>query len=71
MSLEEKFRMCGGKENYQRLYSLCDDSICVFLNEAKLDQSEKSFKIMKTVFNDVLEDLRESLYPISLGKYKF
>lgn len=71
MSLEEKFMMCGGKENYQRLYSLCDDSICVFLNEAKLDHSEKSFKIMKTVFNDVLEDLHESLYPRSLDKYKF
>ena len=42
-----------------------------FLNEAKLDHSEKSFKIMKTVFNDVLEGLRESLYPRSLDKYKF
>lgn len=66
MSIEEKLVMCGGKGNYHRLYSLCEDSISNFLDSAKLDHSEKSFNIMKTIFDDVLEDIRESWYRRSL-----
>lgn len=71
MSIEEKFVMCGGKGNYHRLYSLCDDSISNFLDGAKLNHSEKSFDIMKMIFDDVLEDIRESWYRRSLGKISF
>lgn len=68
MTLTEIFEICGGKDNWQRLYSLCDDSIANFLDSAKLDHSEKSFEILKTIFSEVIDDVGESWYRRSLGK---
>lgn len=68
MRIEDTFELCGGKDNYHRLCSLCEDSISYFLDSAKLDHSEKSFETMKTIFDEVLENIRESWYRRSLGK---
>lgn len=68
MNIEEKLELCGGEGNYHCLYSLCDEAIGQFLDGSKLDHSEKSFDIMEMIFNDVLEDIRESWYRRSLGK---
>lgn len=66
MTIEEIIEICGGTENWHRLYTLCDSSIATFLDSAKLDHSEKSFEIMKNVFEEVLEDIHESWYRRSL-----
>lgn len=65
LEIQEK---CGGKERWAALYNLCDKSIANFLDSAKLNHSEQSFEIMKIIFDEVLEDYRESWYRRSLGK---
>ena len=68
MEITEIFKLCGGKEKWHEFYRACSDSISQFLNTTKLDTSEQSFEIMKTIFDQVLEDYGESWYRRSLGK---
>lgn len=69
MTADEIFNICGGKEKWSNYYSLFDECIGEFIEKAKLDHSEKSFDILKTISDEVIEDIRESWYRRSLGKF--
>lgn len=71
MTIEEKIKLYGGKEKWTQYYSLFDKCMAEFIEKAKLDHSEHSFDILKSISNDVIEDIGESWYRRSLGKVKF
>lgn len=71
MTIEEITTLCGGHENWAKLYNLGDKAIANFLESSKLDHSEHSFEIVKAIFDEVLEDYRESWYRRSLSKRSY
>ena len=69
MTAEEIFELCGGKSNWAKYYSAFDECIGNFIEKVKLDHSEHSFDILKAISDEVVEDIRESWYRRSLGKF--
>lgn len=68
MESNELIELCGGKDNFHKYYLFFDNTLGDFLERAKLDHSEKSFKILKEISELVVKDIGESWYRRSLGK---
>ena len=68
MEINELIELCGGKDNFHKYYLFFDNVLGDFLERAKLDHSEKSFKILKGISELVIGDIGESWYRKSLKK---
>lgn len=68
MEIQKVYQLCGGKENWLKLYSLFSDSLVQFLNKSGLDHSENSFEILKMISEEVIDNFGETWYRQYLGK---
>lgn len=68
MEITKVFELCGGKENWSKLYSSLSDHILNFVKENNLGSSEKTYDILKVLTDEVVDDIGESWYRYYLGK---